>query len=99
MTKKLTITLSDEVYAALHSQLGRRRIAGFIEQLLRRRLRLSDELERQYAGYAEWLASAERREETAEVADWLSDGGLVGLAADENDWPESWYAKAGPETP
>ena len=94
MTKKLTITLSDEVYVALHGQLGRRRIAGFIEQLLRSRLRLSDELEREYAGYADWLDSKHGREEAAEAEDWLSVTGTAGLEVDESDWPDAWYARA-----
>ena len=35
MTRKLTITVSGEVYAGLHSVVGRRRISQFIERLAR----------------------------------------------------------------
>jgi hypothetical protein len=33
--KKLTITLDERVYAGLHAVVGRRRISGFIESLVR----------------------------------------------------------------
>ena len=35
MTKKLTITIDDEVYAGLHSVVGRRRISRFLNDLAR----------------------------------------------------------------
>ena len=35
MQKKLTITLDERVYQGLHSVVGRRRISGFIERLVR----------------------------------------------------------------
>lgn len=35
MQKKLTITIDEEVYARLHSVIGRRRISRFIETLVR----------------------------------------------------------------
>lgn len=35
MTKKLTITVSDEVYDGLHRRIGRRRISRFIDDLAR----------------------------------------------------------------
>ena len=35
MSKKLTITVDDEVYAGLHSVIGRRRISRFLNDLAR----------------------------------------------------------------
>ena len=35
MQKKLTITLDEQVYAGLHTVIGRRRISQFIESLVR----------------------------------------------------------------
>jgi len=35
MRRKLTITVDEQVYAGLHRVIGRRRISGFIESLVR----------------------------------------------------------------
>lgn len=35
MTKKLTITVSDEVYEGLHARIGPRKISGFIDAIAR----------------------------------------------------------------
>jgi predicted CopG family antitoxin len=35
MSKKLTISISDEVYEGLHRKVGRRRISEFLEKLAR----------------------------------------------------------------
>ena len=35
MKKKLTITVDEEVYEGLHRDIGRRKISGFIEDLVR----------------------------------------------------------------
>ena len=35
MTRKLTITIDDQVYAGLHAVIGRGNIANFLEQLAR----------------------------------------------------------------
>ena len=35
MQRKLTITIDEDVYAALHRVVGRRKISGFIESLVR----------------------------------------------------------------
>jgi hypothetical protein len=35
MQKKLTITIDERVYAGLHAVVGKRRISGFIESLVR----------------------------------------------------------------
>lgn len=53
MTKKLTITVSDEVYKGLHRRIGRRRISRFINELARERL--ADRNSPEY-----WLTAPER---------------------------------------
>jgi len=35
MRRKLTITVDEQVYAGLHRVIGRRRISGFIESLVK----------------------------------------------------------------
>lgn len=35
MNRKLTITVSEDVYQGLHSRVGRRRISQFLERLAR----------------------------------------------------------------
>lgn len=35
MRRKLTITVDEEVYAGLHRVIGRRRISGFVESLVK----------------------------------------------------------------
>ncbi|MCZ7587943.1 MAG: hypothetical protein M5U27_03595 [Gaiella sp.] len=52
MTKKLTITIDDEVYEGLHRKVGRRRISRFLETLARPHV-LDDELEDAYRTMAE----------------------------------------------
>ncbi len=73
MQKKLTITIDDKVYRALHKKIGRGRISQFIEGLLRPHL-LSRELEEGYRAMAEDQA----REE--EALDWAEE-----LIGDIND--------------
>ncbi len=53
MTKKLTITVSDDVYKGLHKQVGRRRISRFINELARERL--TDRNSPEY-----WLGASEQ---------------------------------------
>jgi hypothetical protein len=72
--KKLTITLDQRVYEGLHSVIGRRRISGFIESLVRPHV-LGKDLD---AGYRD-MARDEARE--VEAADWAE--GLLGDVADE----------------
>jgi predicted CopG family antitoxin len=95
MTKKLTITVSDEVYRGLHKRVGRRKISRFIDQIARERLadRNSPEYwlgasERELAAaYAEQAAyEAGRAEETKHDDEaWLN--GLIGdaLRTDQTD--------------
>lgn len=48
MQRKLTITVSDEVYRGLHHRVGRGAISRFIEDLVRPHIILDDELEAEY---------------------------------------------------
>ena len=63
MQKKLTITLDEQVYAGLHSVIGRRRISRFIESVVRPHV-LKPDLA---AAYRE-MAADEGRE--AEALEW-----------------------------
>jgi predicted CopG family antitoxin len=93
MTKKLTITVSDEVYKSLHKRVGRRKISRFIDEIARERLadRNSPEYwlvasERELAdAYAEQAAYEAVHSEKMKAEDeaWLN--GLIGdaLHADE----------------
>jgi predicted CopG family antitoxin len=74
MAKKLTITVDDEVYAGLHSVVGRRRISRFLNDLARPHV-IQHDLEE---GYRAMAADEEREREALEWAE-----GLVGDVADE----------------
>ena len=74
MAKKLTITVSEEVYAGLYRVVGRRRIGRFLEDLARPHL-LDRDLE---AAYRE-MAADEQRE--AEALQWSES--LIGDVQDE----------------
>lgn len=74
MSKKLTITVSDEVYEGLHRQIGRRRISRFLDQLARPHL-INEDLRR---AYEEMAADRQREKEAAEWAD-----ALIGDTTDE----------------
>jgi len=63
MTKKLTITVDDDVYEGLHRRIGRRRISHFLETLARPHV-IDADLESAYQAMAE----DERRE--AEAEEW-----------------------------
>jgi predicted CopG family antitoxin len=93
MTKKLTITVSDEVYEGLHRRVGRRKISRFIDDLARDRVvdrNASDywltasnaEIAR---GYAEAAADEEQERQAKE---WIESN--VGETLDDEDfsgWP------------
>ncbi len=96
MAKKLTITVSAEVYAALHQQVGPGRIAAFIERHVAPHLRLPDDLEGAYQAYAAWLDSAEGGAEAAELDDWLAGDLAPEPEPGEARWPDAWYDKMGP---
>lgn len=66
MSKKLTITVDDEVYAGLHSVVGRRRISRFLNELARPHVLHSDLAE----GYRA-IAADEARER--EAAQWIEN--------------------------
>lgn len=74
MTKKLTITIDDEVYEGLYRRVGRRKISRFLEDLARPHV-VDSELEAQYRA----MAADEVREGEAE--EWAE--GLIGDVADD----------------
>ena len=74
MTKKLTITVEDEVYEGLHSIIGRRRISRFLNDLARPHV-TRQELAEAYRA----MAADESRER--EAAEWVEN--LTGDIADE----------------
>jgi predicted CopG family antitoxin len=74
MSKKLTITVDDEVYEGLHSRIGRRRISRFINDLAKPHV-LQADLE---AGYRAMAADAGHEREALE---WIE--GVVGDIEDE----------------
>jgi predicted CopG family antitoxin len=74
MTKKLTITVDDEVYAGLHGVIGRRRISRFLNDLARPHVLSRDVAE----GYRAMAADEEREREAAE---WVE--GVTGDIADD----------------
>jgi predicted CopG family antitoxin len=63
MQKKLTITIDEQVYQGLHKVVGRRRISGFIESLVRPHVVREDLV----AAYQE-MAQDEARE--TEALEW-----------------------------
>ena len=66
MTKKLTITVDDEVYQGLHSVIGRRRISRFLNDFARPHVLRRDLAE----GYRA-MAADEAREGEAE--EWVEN--------------------------
>ena len=74
MQKKLTLTIDEKVYEGLHAVIGRRKISGFIEDLVRSHV-VDPDLA---AGYRA-MAADERRE--AEALVWAE--GLMGDVSHE----------------
>ncbi len=74
MSKKLTITVDDEVYVGLHRVIGRRRISRFLNDLARPHVLPGDLAE----GYKAMGADEEREREATE---WVEN--LTGDIADE----------------
>lgn len=74
MSKKLTITVDDDVYQGLHSVIGRRRISRFLNDLARPHVMNRDIVE----GYRAMAADEAREHEAAE---WVEN--LTGDVADE----------------
>jgi len=81
MTKKLTITVSDEVYRHLHRRIGRRKISRFIDEMAREHF-----MEKQLdADYAEAAADEQREREAGE---WIESGIDEGLPDEDfSEWP------------
>jgi predicted CopG family antitoxin len=74
MTKKLTITVDDDVYEGLHSVVGRRRISRFLNDLARPHV-ISREVVEGYRA----MAADEQHE--SEALEWIEN--LTGDIADE----------------
>jgi predicted CopG family antitoxin len=74
MSKKLTITIDDDVYEGLHSVIGRRRISRFLNDLARPHV-ISQEVVEGYRA----MAADEQRE--SEALEWVEN--LTGDIADE----------------
>lgn len=74
MAKKLTITISEEVYEGLYRHVGARKISRFLEDLARPHV-VDTHLEEAYAEMARDEARAREAEEWTE--------GLIGDVADE----------------
>ena len=74
MSKKLTITVDDDVYQGLHSVVGRRRISRFLNDLARPHL-----MQRDLAEAYRAMAADEERERDA--SEWVEN--LTGDIAHE----------------
>jgi hypothetical protein len=74
MSKKLTITVDDDVYEGLHSVVGRRRISRFLNDLARPHV-ISREIVEGYRA----MAADEQHE--SEALEWVEN--LTGDIADE----------------
>jgi predicted CopG family antitoxin len=74
MSKKLTITVDDEIYQGLHSVIGRRRISRFLNDLARPHVLRRDLAE----GYRAMAADEAREQEALE---WVEN--LTGDVAHE----------------
>ena len=69
MSKKLTITVDDDVYEGLHSVVGRRRISRFLNDLARPHVISREVVE----GYRAMAADEERESEALEWIENLTD--------------------------
>jgi predicted CopG family antitoxin len=67
MNRKLTITVSEDVYEGLHRTIGRRRISQFIERLARPHV-VPEEIE---VAYREMAADRAREGEALEWSEGL----------------------------
>jgi predicted CopG family antitoxin len=68
LSKKLTITVDDEVYAGLHNVVGRRRISRFLNDLARPHVTRQNLAE----GYRAMAAEEEREREAEEWVEALT---------------------------
>jgi hypothetical protein len=69
MSKKLTITVDDDIYHGLHSIIGPRRISRFLNDLARPHVLVSDLAE----GYRAMAADKEREQEASDWVENLTD--------------------------
>lgn len=83
MVKKLTITVSDEVYEGLYKHVGRRKISRYIDRLLYNRVNEAAVLEM----YRQAAADPEREAEAREWDELGIGDGLEEHAGDE--WPDA----------
>jgi predicted CopG family antitoxin len=77
MNRKLTITVSEDVYEGLHRKIGKRRISQFIERLARPHVVPAD-IEQ---SYREMAADDAREEEALEWSEGLIGDSLPGSHA------------------
>jgi predicted CopG family antitoxin len=76
MKRKLTITVSEEVYSGLHAVIGTRKISQFLENLARPHVLVSSLA----AGYLEASQDREQEDEALEWANALiGDAVYIGL--------------------
>lgn len=68
MRRKLTITIDEEVYEALHRVAGKRHVSQFIEKLARPHVIFDKNIE---ASYREMSQDLEREKEASEWSDGL----------------------------
>lgn len=69
MTKKLTITVDDDVYAGLHDVVGRRRISRFLNDLARPHVTRQNLAQ----GYHAMAADEDREREAEEWIEALNE--------------------------
>ncbi len=86
MKRKLTLTISDSAYNALHRRVGRGQIAKFVEDLIIAGLGLVDDPMEE--GYRAMMADTEQEKEAEE---WISSEIGECLPAYEEDW-SGWDA-------
>jgi hypothetical protein len=85
--KKLTITVSNEVYEGLHRRIGRRKISRFIDELARRHVVEKPETFRGSLADAYRTMAADEAA-TREAHEWIE--GLIGDTLPDEDfsgWP------------
>ena len=86
MKRKLTLTVSETVYNALHGQIGRGQIARFVEDLVTSDLGLENDFLEE--GYRAMMADTEQEKEAEE---WISSETGECLPIYGEDWG-SWNA-------
>ena len=87
MAKKLTITVSDDVYEGLYAKVGPRKIGKFLESLAREHVvAASVPFEGSLNEAYREMAAEEERER--EARDWIKSGvGKSDPDEDFSDWP------------